>query len=270
MNQRPKVGVVIVTWNNANDIRQCLSSLLSQDYENIKILVVDNASTDSTSRIVQEEFPQVEFIQRDRNYFLSPSNNFGIKLLIKNHNPEYILVLNPDTKCLNNLISTLVSSLENDIKAFAAGPKVMFFQNPLEGKLNSAGLIYDGFKQAYDRGFEQDDNGQFDTTEYVFGVTGACILYRTSSLQKIGFYWERVKLYMDELELFIRAQKHGFKVIYNPNTTVYHKWMKSSDQQKIKRINKLRNDAWLWIALRHYPFTRKLAMIKDYVKNYFL
>lgn len=265
MNQKSLVGVVIVTWNNANDIRECLISIEEQDYTNLKVLVVDNASTDGTARIVQEEFPKIELIIRDKNYFLSPSNNFGIKHLLNNYNPEYTLVLNPDTKSPKNLISTLVSSLELDPNAFAVGPKVVFYQNALEGKINSAGIIYDGYKQAYDRGFEEVDNGQYNNQEYVFGVTGACILYKSSLLKDLGFYWERVKLYMDELELFIRANKAGYKVIYNPNTFVFHKWMRSSDQHKVEKIRKLRAKAWLWIALRHYPIKSKLAMVKDYL-----
>jgi len=267
MNEYPLIGIVIVTWNNANDIRECLMSLQEQDYPNLKVLIIDNASTDGTLRIVQEEFPKAEIIAREKNYFLSPSNNFGIKLFIEKYKTDYVMVLNPDTKASNNLVTQLVQSLENDKFAIAAGPKVIFYQNKFEGKINSAGLIYDGFKQAYDRGFEQDDAGQFNQQEYVFGVTGACIMFRISMLQEIGFYWERIKLYMDEVELFIRAKKKGFKVIYNPNTVVFHKWMQSSDQHKIQKINKIRNKAWLWIALRHYPLKSKLAMLKDYLFN---
>ena len=267
MNNNSLVGVVIVTWNNAKDIRECLQSLQDQDYPNLKVLIVDNASTDETVRIVKEEFANVEIIERDKNYYLSPSNNIGIKYLIDKYNVEYIMVLNPDTKLSKNLVIQLKESLDKDSNTIASGPKVKFYQNQFDGKINSAGLIFDGFKQAYDRGFEEADVGQFDKEEYVFGVTGACIMYKASYLAEIGFYWEKIKLYMDELELFIRSNKAGYKVIYNPKATLYHKWMRSADQHKIEKINKIKARAWLWIALRHYTFKSKLAMIKDYLFN---
>jgi len=267
MTNQPLVGIVIVTMNNASDIRECLSSLLEQDYTSTQTLVVDNASSDDTSRIVQEEFPSVQLRVMKNNILLSPANNFGIKEMINECSPKYIMVLNPDTKLSSNLVGELVKSLEIDQSAFAAGPKVIFYKTKNEGLINSAGLLYDGFIQAYDRGFEQKDLGQFDVQEYVFGVTGACILFRSETLQKVGLYYERIKLYMDEVEMFIRAQKHGLKVIYNPKATLYHKYMKSSDQLKISRINKVKKDAWLWIALKHYPLKGKLAMIRHYLTS---
>lgn len=258
------ISVVIVTWNSEKDIEECLSSLRSQTYKDFNVILVDNASSDRTKEIVEKNFPEVEILAQEKNLFLTGANNLGIKHAMKNYKPEFVMVLNPDTKLDSNLIETLLSSM-NEQKVGAVGPKVKFYKNSKEGLINSAGLKFDGFSQAYDIGFEQKDSEKYNSVQEVFGVTGACILYRVKMLEEIGLYWPRIKLYLDEVELFIRAKKAGWKVIYNPKTTLWHKYMASTDQLKIERINKLKKDAWLWIALRHYSLQSKFAMLMHYL-----
>lgn len=258
------ISVVIVTWNSEKDIEECLSSLRSQTYKDFNVILVDNASSDRTKEIVEKNFPEVEILAQEKNLFLTGANNLGIKHAMKNYKPEFVMVLNPDTKLDSNLIETLLSSM-NEQKVGAVGPKVKFYKNSKEGLINSAGLKFDGFSQAYDIGFEQKDSEEYNSVQEVFGVTGACILYRVKMLEEIGLYWPRIKLYLDEVELFIRAKKSGWKVIYNPKTTLWHKYMASTDQLKVERINNLKKDAWLWIAFRHYPLQSKIAMVKKFL-----
>jgi GT2 family glycosyltransferase len=258
------ISVVIVTWNSEKDIEECLLSLRSQSYKDFNVILVDNASSDKTLEIVENNFPDVIVLAQDKNLFLTRANNLGISYAIQNYNPEFVMVLNPDTKLDSNLLETLLSSMKDE-NIGAVGPKVKFYKNKNEGLINSAGLNFDGFSQAYDIGFEEEDSAQYDSPKEVFGVTGACILYRVKMLNEIGLYWPRIKLYLDEVELFIRAHNAGWKVLYNPKTTLWHKYMASTDQLKVEKIGKVKKDAWLWIALRHYPLKNKFAMVKNYL-----
>jgi len=258
----PKVSVVIVTWNNEKDIEECLDSLKTQSFKDFNVVVVDNHSKDSTAKIVREKYSDFShLIELPDNIYLTGGNNVGMEFSIKNYSPEFVMVLNPDTKCEPNLIEELLKPM-SDRNVGATGPKVKFYKNKNEGLINSAGILYDGFRQAYDIAFLEKDDGQFNEQKEVFGVTGACILYRVAMLEQIGLYWTRIKLYLDEVELFIRAKEKGWKVIYQPTTTLLHKYMQSTDQIKNKAIEKTKRDAWLWIALRHYSFKAKLAMLK--------
>lgn len=259
-----KVSVVIVTWNNENDIAECLDSLKEQSFKDFNVVVVDNNSKDSTAKIVKENYSDfVHLLELPENKYLTGGNNAGIEFSIKNYSPEFVMVLNPDTKSDTNLIEELLKPM-SDSKVGAVGPKVKFYKDKNDGLINSAGLLYDGFTQAYDIGFLEKDEGQFNETKEVFGVTGACILYRASMLNQIGFYWTKIKLYLDEVEMFIRVKKNGWKVIYQPTATLHHKYMQSTDKFKVTRIERIKKDAWLWIALRHYSLKSKLAVIKYY------
>lgn len=261
----PKVWVIIVTWNNEKDIEICLNSILMQDYKNYEVVVIDNDSSDKTVPIIKTRFKdKVRLKVLKANIYLTGANNLGIKQALKDPNIKYAMVLNPDTKCEPNLIKELVRVAQSDERIGAVGPKIKFLGNKNEGKINSAGLIFDGFNQAYDIGFEKKDIGQFDKVEERFGVSGTCILFKREMLEGIGLYWEKIKLHLDEVELFIRAQKKGWRVFYTPKTTVLHSYMKSTDQNKLYKIDKAKKKVWLWIAIRHYPIKSKLAMIKQY------
>jgi len=265
--QQGNITVVIVTWNNETDIVDCLQSVQDQAYPDFNILVVDNNSTDKTVVLVQKHFPQVDLQIMSKNLYLTGGNNFGISYAIEHYNPEYVLVLNPDTIVKPDLLSVLRAAIDSGAKIGAAGPKVKFLlgggQSQDYGKINSAGLIYDGFLQAYDRGFLETDKGQFAGDEEVFGVTGACILLRVQMLNEIGLYWRAIKLHLDEVELFIRAQKAGWKAIYTGKTSIDHKWMRSTDQNKLYNLESAKKKAWARIALRHYPLKRKFAALKQ-------
>lgn len=257
-------SVIVVTWNSERDIEECLRSLETQTYKSFNVIVVDNGSTDKTLEIVREKFPQITLLAQDKNLYLTGGNNLGIQYAIDNFNPEFVMALNPDTKLEDNLLEELQASME-DAEVGAAGPKVKFYKNKNEGLINSAGIKFDGFNQAYDIGFMEEDKGQFDKQRQVFGVTGACILYRVKMLNEIGLYWTKIKLYLDEVELFMRAAKAGWKVIYNPKATLWHKYMASTDQIKIEKIDKVKKEAWFWIAMRHYPLKSKIAMARSFI-----
>lgn len=261
------ISVVIVTWNNENDIEECLNSILDQTFKNYYVIVVDNNSTDKTVEIIKQKFPQVTLLEQKKNLYLTGGNNLGIKYAFEKNDSPFVMVLNPDTKVESNLLETLYESMSENPEVGAVGPKVKFYKNKDEGKINSAGILFDGFKQAYDIGFMQKDDGQFDSERFVFGVTGACILYRSKMLKKIGLYSNQIKLYLDEVELFIRAEKAGWKVLYNPKATIFHKYMISTSQEKIEKIEKIKKKAWLYIAKKHYPLKSKLAMYKQYLFN---
>ncbi len=258
------VSIVIVTWNSEKDITECLQSLIVQDYPFINsIIVVDNNSSDSTVGIIEDKFPSIRLVQSKKNTFFTGGNNIGIKYALENYNSDFVMIINPDTKAQSNLVSELVRSAKKSNKIGIVGPKIKFWNNENEGKINSAGMVYDGFMQAYDRGFLEDDNGQFDTEEEVPAVTGCCMLLNKEMINQIGMFWLPLKMYLEDLEICIRAKKAGWKIIYTPNTTVGHKWMQSTNQNKLINLKKWNNRNWMLIALRHYPFLRKIAVVKN-------
>lgn len=263
MDLKSTVSVVIVTWNSEKDILSCLKSIKDQDYPNIKIILVDNASKDKTVTLVKQNYPEVDILSQSENLFLTGANNIGIEHAISKNKSDYILVLNPDTYAADNLVTELLKPFQ-DSKVGATGPMVKFWKNNNEGLINSAGLYFDGFMQAYDIGFMEEDHGQFDKQTEVFGVTGACIMYKVEMLLEIGFYDNSIKMYLDEVELFIRAHKANWKVIFTPSAVIGHNYMQSTNSNKSFDRQKQVKKAWLTIAFKHYSLKSKLAMLRKY------
>lgn len=264
----PSVVAIVVTYNSEKDIKSCIDSLLEQDYENLlKIIVVDSASKDHTKNIIQNyNSDKIELFASEKNLYFAGGNNKGYELA-KKYNPDYIALLNPDAKADKNWLSEMIKLTESDNAIGIIGAKTLFWNNPNEGLINSTGLIYDGFMQAYDRGFMQKDKGQFDTTEQVSAVSGCNMLIKVKMLHSLKeLFWEKLQMYLEDLELCIRAKKLGWKIIYTANTTVGHKYMQSTSQNpsviKQKRIMK----NWLMIGWRHYKLKSKLAMLKKYLQ----
>lgn len=267
MSTDPLVAIIILTWNSEKDIVDCLSSVKQLNYANYKPIVVDNASSDKTVNLVSEKFPDVDLLKLDRNYYFTTGNNKGFEYALEKYSPDYLMILNPDTIVEKDLLQVLVSEIKKDPEIGAVGPKIKFKGGRNDGKVNSAGLFYDHFRSAYDVGFGEEDKGQFDHTKEVFAVTGTCILFRSQVIKQTKGFWGILKMYTDEVELFIRAHKLGWKVIYTGKTTVWHKYMQSTNQAKNMKIEKLKRRNWLLIALRHYSLRGKLAMLRDAIRG---
>ncbi len=267
MASEPSVAIIILTWNNEKDIVDCLNSVKKLDYKNFKVVVVDNNSSDSTTDLVSENFPEVDLLKLDKNYYFTTGNNKGFEYALEKYNPYFLTILNPDTIVEPDLLKVLIVEIEKDETIAGVGPKIKFLGGVNEGKINSAGLFYDNFRQAYDIGFAEEDNGQFDHTKEVFGVTGTCILFRSGVIKKTKGFWGILKMYTDEVELFIRVRKLGLKAVYTGKTTVWHKYMQSTNQAKNMKVEKLKLRNWLLIALRHYSLRGKLAMLVDVIRE---
>lgn len=267
MNKFPTTSILIVTWNNKNDIDYNLTSVLKTDYPNLDtILVVDNDSSDGTADLIEKKFPGVELIRSTRNDYFTGGNNRGYSYIKKKYNSDFIAVLNPDTKVSPDWISQLVEIANKDNRIGIIGPKIMFFNNDNEGLINSTGLIYDGYTQAYDRGVMEEDKGQYDKTEEVEAVSGTCMLIRSEMISDLGeLFWSKLRMYLEDLELCIRARKRDWNILYTANTTVLHTHFQSTKQSKNVRKKGWLMRNWVLIALRHYPFKSKLAVIRDYI-----
>ncbi len=69
MNENPLVTVNILSFNRKDELRNTLTKVYEQDYKNIEVIVVDNASSDGSAEMVKNEFPEVQLIQLAKKYW---------------------------------------------------------------------------------------------------------------------------------------------------------------------------------------------------------
>ena len=207
----PLVIVIILTFNGMKHIKKCLDSLQNQQYDNLKILLVDNLSQDGTLEFVQNNYPEVSCKRNTYNAGFSEGNNIGIKLALK-FNPAYVLILNDDTESDPLMIKNLVITAENDENTKIVAPKVMHMYD--RNKLQGCGIQCDRF------GYPVKHPGP--TPDNFFYVSGVAMLFRSDLFHKIGFFDKKYFAFSEDLDICWRTRLMGYTITVEPKAILYH------------------------------------------------
>ncbi len=238
MMKNPKIGVIILNWNGKEVLKKCLDSLKKNEYKNMHILVVDNASSDNSIDMLNKDYTWVDVLKLDKNYGFAKGNNEGIKYLMNDKKIKYFFILNNDTELEKDCISKLISVAESvDEKYGMFQPKILKMWD--HSIIDSTGHV---FKNGIivDRGLNEKDFGQYDSKKEIIGCCAAAGLYKRKMLEEIGLYDESYWMYYEDAELSWRAYKHGWKAKFVPEAIVYHRRGWSSRRNK-KVSEKLSN-----------------------------
>lgn len=219
------VSISIVTWNSAEHLPRCLSSLLSQNYPSVELIVVDNASADDSVAIVKQLAPAAIIVCNRENSGFCRAHNAAIALA----QGEFFMPLNPDTELAPDYIERLVAAARQDSMIGTVTGKVLLTESdPGSGRpiIDETGLFLNRTRRQFLRGFGEIDRGQYDTPGYVFGASGAMPLYRRAMLEDIRLdeeYFDTTFFaHKEDVDLAWRAQLRGWKAYYEPTAVAYH------------------------------------------------
>lgn len=221
VNSSPSVAIIILNWNNWSDTLTCVESCRRLTWPNVRMVIVDNGSTDGSAEILTERCPDVDIIRTGANLGFAGGNNIGIRQVMA-WGAEYVWLLNNDAEADPKALTMLVKAMEADPAAAVAGSKVYYLDDP-ERIWCAGGMWRKGRLRLRQRGARQLDNGQFDTLCTVGSVSGCSMLLRTTALRDIGLLDEGYFLYWEDTDWCARAGRHGYKVLYVPASRVWHK-----------------------------------------------
>jgi GT2 family glycosyltransferase len=214
---RPTVSVIIPNWNGARLLPACLASLRQQTYAPLEVIVVDGASSDDSAALVREQFPEVRLLQLDTNRGFTGNVNAGLRAA----RGEILALFNNDAEADPAWLAELVQGFATDPRVGICGSKILLHDRPTV--LNAAGDVYHRDGTPGNRGVWQEDRGQFDAPEYVFGASGAAVAFRRAMLDDVGLLDERLWMYCEDVDLCFRAQLRGYRCLYVPTSRVYHR-----------------------------------------------
>lgn len=223
MSRNPLVSVGLVTWNSAKTLADCLESLQLQVYPHIELILIDNASKDSSVQILQSHFPDTPVVQNKENVGFCRAHNQAIQ----SSSGAYYLALNPDVIMHSKYIATMLEALETHPACGSAAGKLWQAVDPQKPSIiDSTGLFINRQRRQYLRGHGEEDSGQYDQEGEVFGVDGAAALYRRTMLEDVkvqGQYFdENFFAHKEDVDLAWRAKLMGWRCWYTPEATAIH------------------------------------------------
>jgi GT2 family glycosyltransferase len=220
------VSVLIVTWNSAEYLEQCFASIDRQQYGDVEVIIVDNASTDATREFLRPHEPQWRVMYNDCNVGFAAGQNQAIRAA----QGEWLLCLNPDVVLTEDFVGRLVEAGAAHPEAGSICGKLLRWDlanYPHQTRvIDSTGIYFTRNMRHLDRGAEELDHGQYDRAQYVFGATGAAAMFRRAFVEAVSvdgeFFDEDFFSYREDADLAWRAQVMGWKCLYIPAAVAWH------------------------------------------------
>ncbi|MEM2181032.1 MAG: glycosyltransferase family 2 protein [Nitrososphaeria archaeon] len=260
----PKVSIIILNWNGRKYIRECLTSLLNTIYpkDKLEIIVVDNASTDGSDKIVAQEFPEIILIKNQKNLGFCEGNNIGISC----STGDVIVLLNNDCFVDPNWLIEVINAM-NAPNVGIVGCKLV---NPHSTIIQSCGAreIFLGYWEHIAAGLDIKEfkcRGLFEV-DY---VSGAAIAMKRQVLEKIGLLDPIFWAYVEDVDFCYRAKKAGFKIFVAPRAIVYHYGSMSWKKMTIKQFLLNYKNKILFIY-KNYPGGFLLKYLISYLPKFTL
>jgi len=260
-----------------------LKTIMEQTYKEFNVLVIDNGSNDGVEAFLRKEYPQVSMLRNQRNLGFSAAHNQGIRFVIEHckksqMDDQFILVCNPDMLMSATFLANLMRVARSAPRAGSFGGKLLraYGENLADEVLqetvrsdiiDSTALNPHKNRTVSDRGAGEKDDGQYDNDVDVFGISGACVLFRASALEQVRyndeFFDHDFFAYKEDVDLAWRLQHAGWSSRFVPNAIAHHyrgMYGKETSGLFAKMKNRRRKS-----SMRNYYSTRNhwLVLIKN-------
>lgn len=219
----PLVAVVILNWNGKKLLDQFLPSVLRCTYENYKVIVADNGSSDDSVEFVRQQFPSVELIVLPKNLGYAQGYNAALSQV----QADYYILLNSDVEVTPDWLRPMVDLLESNPSVAACQPKLLSWkQKEFFEYAGAAGGWIDCFGYPFAKGRVFDhcekDLGQYDLAQPLFWASGAALFIRASVFHEMHGFDPYFFAHQEEIDLCWRMQLAGHTIYSCPQSVVWH------------------------------------------------
>jgi GT2 family glycosyltransferase len=217
-----KIAAVLVNWNRAPDTLATLASLgRSPEAARLRVLVVDNGSSDDSVARLERDRPGLELLPTGANLGFAGGNLVGIRAALADPAVGWVLLLNTDVELDPGFLAPLLAACA-DPGVGAAGPKIFYFDRP--DRLWAAGgrlRIRETVTEEFGRG--ELDGPRFSQPADVTYLTTCCLLIRRDALEAVGPLDPAYFINGDDADWCRRALDAGYRLRYVPESRVWHK-----------------------------------------------
>jgi len=264
MSKSKEILISLLTYNSTNVIENCLNSLKNQTNQNFKCFIFDNDSNDGIEDFVKK-YPEIKFIQVGKNEGYTGGHNFALEYFRKNYpNHKYMMVLNPDIICSNNLIEEFQNLFEKNVTLYTCALKKSSYDKRLWVNKNihlpSFTFLGRYLKQSeFNHGYIQS-----------MFVSGSCFVIDIEKY-KNKYLFKDYFMYHDEIELSLRLKLQGKKIITATNAYVVHEPKKQNflneksiyllELNRLKLQSDLFSNTFVLLNLPFYIFFRLVIFL---------
>lgn len=271
----PETAVIILNWNGARLLPDCLAALARQSYRDFSLWLVDNGSIDGSPTLLSDlersrqpnwlayPLPHLtRVIRNPNNKGFAQGNNQAIRLA----HSRYIVTLNNDAIAAPDWLGALVETARRGGVLVGMVASTMLFSH-LEGVVASAGMSVHQDGVALDRGVGKLSRDlERRGTVPVFGPSAGAALYKAALLRDVGLFDPLFFSYLEDADLAWRARSRGWQAVHDPRARVLHEYSATGGHNSpFKSQHLARNRVWLLYKNMPSPlFTRFAPLILRY------
>lgn len=243
----PKVSVVIPTRDNLALLRNCIENIENlSTYENYELIIVDNRSANPATLQYLASTPH-RVLRFDEEFNYSRINNFAAA----HSDGEFLLLLNDDTEVISaRWIEAMLGHAQRE-EVGAVGAKLLY----PNGLVQHAGIVLGvgnfwapGVAAHACQHYPVDIGGRageaIHTTRNYSAVTAACMMLRKEVFDEVGGFDESLTVAFNDVDLCLRIQAHGYRIVYTPHAELYHYESSSRGPQRRPEENLLMRKRW--------------------------
>jgi len=257
-----KISVALLTYNSADDVVECLSSLADAT----DIVIVDNASSDGTVELIRAKFPSVRVIVNERNVGFAAAANQAVRAT----DADAVFLVNPDCVVRPGSIDALVRCLDAHERAGAVAALVRNLDGSVQPTKRAFPTLWQSFLHATVGTVWPNNPGtrkyvladaSFDTATQVDWVAATAVSLRRTAFDAIGGFDESFFFFVEDVDLCKRLRDAGWEIWFEPGAEVTHAWGGSWTRHPLRfmalhhlnlfrYVRKHRRGAWVLA----YPF----------------
>jgi len=269
------VSIVIVSFNTRDVLRECLRAVFGERGSlRVQVIVVDNASTDGSPAMIEQEFPDVFLVRSEINLGFGPANNRGFQFA----RGRYIVLLNSDAFLTEGSLERSVAHMDQTPDAGLGGgrltgrdgswqPSARMFPTAFSDLLVLSGLAAQFPRSRFFGRADRTWANPMEAAE-VDWVPGAYSIVRAEVLAAVGPFDPRFFLYFEEVDFCKRIKEHGYSIWYWPDIAILHIGGESSRQVRSLQFSRTGAQLTLWrmrsmllYYRKHHGLSVWLAMV---------
>jgi len=218
------VAIIILNWNGFDVTKECISSLLDMNYQNVSIIIVDNASKDDSVNRLLEIYNdrRISYLPLDKNYGFTGGNNRGIEYARTTFKPDYYLLLNNDTVVEKDLLSKLLNAFKIDTNCYASVPKIFYYDNP-DIIWFAGGSVSRITGRVTQFGQHKKDSAALSVSKPTGFMNGCCAMLPKETIENIGVLDDIFFANSEDTDYSLRILDSKHTIQYVADAIIYHK-----------------------------------------------